>query len=274
MRIIKKFKAPYLCPYNNHNAINPYTNCSFGCMYCYGHMNNESKSITLQGLEMELMNNKGVIEIGTYTDAYQTIEKSKKLMRTILKELIKHPSTIVINTKSDLILRDLDLLKELSNKTAVSIGISINKLSNNNLDGNSPRPSKRINTLKELLNNNLNAYLRYDPIIPYYNDDEDSITEVLNEFANTNLRRITVSTYKPVSWEQVKSIDKALKLNGELIMVYKKGTWVKGSLFLPEQHRQELINKFNNIARDYGFIVSACREGFMIGLCDNIKYNS
>ena len=270
--IIKEFNPPYLCPYK-HKAINIYTNCAFGCKYCYAGKNKEFKAADLTGLIDELKANKGVIEIGTYTDSYQPLEKRLELMRTILNGLIKYPSPIVINTKSTLILRDIDLLKELSSKTTISIGISINKESNNVLDGNAPAPKERINTLKTLLENGINAYLRYDPIIPFYNDDEESINEVLREFASTNLKRVTISTYKPTSKKQLKAIDNILNLDHKLERFYSKGVWTKGSLFLPKEVRKGIIDKFIKIADRYGLITSACREGMAIGLCDNIDYN-
>ncbi len=268
--LIKEFKPPYLCRWP-HYAVNPYTECSFGCKYCYGNLGKDLVvNDDLSVFEEQLMVfPQRVIEIGTYVDAYQHVEERVGLMRRVLGLLIKNPHPIVINTKSVLIERDVDLLKELSGKTDVSVGFSVNKLSGNVLDTNAPKPLDRVNVLNRFLDEGLNAYLRYDPIIPFYNDSVADFNDVVSVVSD-KLSRITLSTFKPISKKQLRLIDESLSLDGRLIGLYNNGEWIKGSLFLPLELRLKIIN---DIVKSHPeFSISTCREGFHEGLCDNIKY--
>ena len=109
-------------------CINPYVGCLHGCIYCYarfmkrftGHTEKWGKFIDVkinapEVLEKELSRSpeKGTVLLGSVTDAYQPIERKYKITRAILEILLKHHFPISILTKSDLVVRDIDLLKKL-----------------------------------------------------------------------------------------------------------------------------------------------------------------
>ncbi len=110
------------------------------------------------------------ITIGSVTDPYQPAEKKYQITRKILKKLISFKSSFDIITKSNLVIRDIDLLKQFSDMTiAISVGCtdeSIRKY----LDPKAPTIEKRIKALKILHQNNIKTALFVSPIFPVLSD--------------------------------------------------------------------------------------------------------
>ena len=164
-------------------VINPYTGCQHGCKYCYADFIRRFQNIKEKWgdfvyakmncpelLEKELEKNKpGHIWMSSVTDCYCPLEGklklTRKILETILKSKYKNKFTIEILTKSALIKRDFDLLKQLN----VEIGCSIN-----NLDGKTARilepfassPRLRIDVLKEAKNQGIKVYGFISPVLP------------------------------------------------------------------------------------------------------------
>jgi len=120
--------------------LNIYRGCQHGCKYCYAiyshkYLNDEEyfyniyvKTNIVEKLEKELRHSswkREVVNIGGVTDSYQPAENKYKLMPEILKLLIKYKTPAIISTKSDLILRDFDLIDELSKITYINIAATI-----------------------------------------------------------------------------------------------------------------------------------------------------
>ncbi len=123
--------------------LNLYKGCTHNCIYCYARYTTKfmpdkgreniiyAKTNVLEHLEKEVYEFKGnrhVINMGGATDAYQEAEKTTKLMRGVLKLMIKYKNPIVISTKSDLVLRDMDLIEKLSRLTDVNIVASVSTI--------------------------------------------------------------------------------------------------------------------------------------------------
>ncbi|MFH1173016.1 MAG: radical SAM protein [bacterium] len=122
-------------------AINPYVGCGHGCAYCYarfikrftGHIENWGDFVDVRMNIAEVLQKqlkspkykKGRIIIGTVTDPYQPVEKKYEITRGILTVLANCPNPVSILTKSDLVLRDLDLLKKIKK---VDVNFTINTL--------------------------------------------------------------------------------------------------------------------------------------------------
>ncbi|MCK4332051.1 MAG: hypothetical protein KAV40_00550 [Thermoplasmatales archaeon] len=129
-----KRKVPYAWD------LNIYRGCAHNCHYCYAMYSHEYLNMgdffgdvfakvniaLLLDRELSSPSWKGeVINIGGVTDSYQSAEEELGIMRQVLKVMLKHRNPIIISTKSDLILRDLDLLGELSKYTYVNIAATI-----------------------------------------------------------------------------------------------------------------------------------------------------
>lgn len=162
-------------------VINPYTGCLHGCMYCYAsfmkrftkHKEPWGEFIDIkinapEILEKEIKKTKkGTVLLSSVTDPYNPIDNKYKLTRKLLKILLKYQFPVSILTKSDLILRDIDLLKQFKN---CNVGFSLLSLDNkdiNNFEKRTISIKRRLNALKVLKENNITIYVMISPIFPY-----------------------------------------------------------------------------------------------------------
>ena len=184
-------------------VINPYVGCPHGCKYCYasfmkrftGHKEEWGTFIDIKRCDKKIntkkLENKTVF-LSSVTDCYNQLEEKYKITRRILKELINVNCNLNISTKSKLILRDIDLLKQMKNLT---VSMSINTLDENfkNDMDNASSIKERLNTLGELHNNGIYTVLFISPIFPYITNFKEIIEiskEYIDEywFENLNLR--------------------------------------------------------------------------------------
>lgn len=184
-------------------VINPYVGCPHGCKYCYasfmkrfsGHKEDWGTFIDIKKCNKEInikkLENKTVF-LSSVTDCYNKFEEKYKLTRKILKQLVNANCYLNISTKSKLILRDLELLKQMKNLT---VSMSINTLDENfkNDMDNASSIQDRLNTLKELHNNGIHTVLFMSPIFPYITNFKNIIKfskDYTDEywFENLNLR--------------------------------------------------------------------------------------
>lgn len=184
-------------------VINPYVGCSHGCRYCYasfmkrftGHKENWGDFIDIKKcnkkINLRKISGKNVF-LSSVTDCYNELEEKFLITRGILEQLIISDCYLSISTKSSLILRDIDLLKQIKNLT---VSMSINTLDENfknDMDKASSIKS-RLNTLKELHKNGIYTVLFMSPIFPYITQWKEIIEiskEYVDEywFENLNLR--------------------------------------------------------------------------------------
>lgn len=184
-------------------VINPYIGCPHACKYCYarfmkrftGHTEEWGNFIDIKNCDKQIslkrIYQKSVF-ISSVTDCYNPFEEKYQLTRKILTQLKQADCSITLSTKSNLILRDIDILKELKNLT---VGISINTLNDDfqkDMDNASSIP-QRIAALKELHSQGIYTVLFMSPIFPYITDFKE-IIEATSEFVceywfeNLNLR--------------------------------------------------------------------------------------
>jgi len=173
-------------------ALNPYIGCEHACIYCYArcYVDNQVarewgsivliKENIVEVLRRELRSkNYGIVGVGTISDAYQPIEEKECLTRQCIEVLLKHGFKISIQTKSDLVLRDLDLLKH----DRVDVGFTITFIDDSKarrFEPRAPPPSQRIEALRELRRRGVrNTWIFYGPVIPGVNDDEETFQELL-----------------------------------------------------------------------------------------------
>ncbi len=184
-------------------VINPYVGCPHGCRYCYAsfmkrftrHLEDWGTFIDIKRCAKPINKSKLVgkrVFLSSVTDCYNIYEKDYELTRNILKELIDVDCELSISTKSSLILRDMDLLKQMKN---VVVSMSINTLDENfkNDMDNASSIKERLNTLRTLHKNGIYTILFMSPIFPYITDFK-AIIEASKDFVmeywfeNLNLR--------------------------------------------------------------------------------------
>jgi len=121
---------------------------------------------------------RGTVLLGSVTDAYQPVERKYRLTRSILEVLLQHDFPISILTKSNLVVRDLDLLKQFSK---AEVGLTITTTDQEiaeNFEPHSSTPQQRVKVLETLHRNSIVTYAFIGPILPNLTDLDDIFTTV------------------------------------------------------------------------------------------------
>ena len=189
-RIITRNTSPDL---SFDRSINPYRGCEHGCIYCFARPSHaylglspgldfETQLIARPNaaaqLEKELRARNytpRTIAIGTNTDAYQPLEKERRIMRQVLEVLqaFQHPVGIV--TKGTLIERDIDILAPMAAKGLVRVGISVTTLDRETsrlMEPRVPLPAARLRTIRRLSAAGIPVRIMVSPIVPALTDHE------------------------------------------------------------------------------------------------------
>lgn len=173
-------------------TINPYRGCEFGCKYCYARYTHEfmemdasefedkiyAKSAAAHLLRQELgrIDRKDHIAIGTATDPYQPAERRYGRTRSILEVFARERGRYLgITTKSDLVLRDVELLKEIARGNVLGIHLTITTLDEKLarlLEPRAPRPELRLEAVRRLRAAGICVSVFPNPIMPGLTDSE------------------------------------------------------------------------------------------------------
>jgi DNA repair photolyase len=172
-------------------TINPYRGCEFACKYCYARYTHEFmemregvdferkiyvKQHAAELLRQELRQVKPgeEIAIGTATDPYQPAERKFQVTRAILEELARHSGLeLGIVTKSNLVLRDVDLLRQIGRSNRLSISMTITTLDvelARILEPRAPRPDLRMEAVRRLNLEGVRAGVSCAPVLPGITD--------------------------------------------------------------------------------------------------------
>ncbi|MDI6811353.1 MAG: radical SAM protein [archaeon] len=123
-----------------------------------------------------------VVAMSGVTDPYQPAEKKYGLTRKILEILAEHEFPVHIGTKSDLVLRDVDLLKEIAKQTWCTVSLTIitfDKKLLPYLEPFAPSPERRLEAVKNINEAGVQAGVNFTPIVPYLLDNPGNIEEVI-----------------------------------------------------------------------------------------------
>ena len=174
-------------------SINPYRGCEHGCSYCYARpahaymglspgLDFESKlfakpnAAALLRTELSARNYEPrTIALGANTDAYQPIERERRITRGILEVLSEFNHPVGIVTKSALVTRDIDILAPMAKKGLVKVALSVTSLDSKLARAMEPRastPAKRLAAIEQLAAAGIPTVVMVAPIIPAVNDSE------------------------------------------------------------------------------------------------------
>ncbi|MDE5546185.1 MAG: radical SAM protein, partial [Anaeroplasmataceae bacterium] len=180
---------------SSNNGLNIYRGCEHGCIYCdsrskcynmsHSFEDIEVKENALELLEAELnkKRKKAIISTGSMSDPYTPLEKELGLTRQMLELIYKYGYGVHLQTKSDLILRDLDLLKKINRQAKTRVSITLTTFDENIckiVEPNVCTTSQRFEVLKKLYDAGIETYVWLSPILPYINDTLDNLRGILN----------------------------------------------------------------------------------------------
>jgi DNA repair photolyase len=186
------------------HAINPYRGCEFGCRYCYARYTHEFMEMAPKEFEQKIYFKQNaawlleqelkalkpgtVIALGTATDPYQPLERRQRVTRSLLEVFARHSGfRLGIVTKSPLIVRDLDLLKQISERNRLTVHLTVTttdlKLARI-LEPRAPRPDLRMRAVARLREAGLRAGVMCSPLMPGITDGFASLDAVARAAAD------------------------------------------------------------------------------------------
>ncbi len=269
VRLFDPWSSP-LCTCPLKLTLNPYTGCGHGCLYCYARSyikefsNPRPKSNLIRRLihDLSIIPDNSLIELSASSDPYTPPEGRLKLTRRVLKIITGRGFRVLITSKSDLVVRDMDLLSNAESSVALTI-TTLNSEVARMLEPGAPSPDKRLDAISRLSSNEVPVTLRLDPIIPGVNDDVNEIKSLIKEAADAGAVQVTTSTFK-ARHDSLYRLFKAFpKLRDLLRRLYLKlGERVGGYYYLPKELRLRLILLVREEALRHGLAFASCREGF------------
>ena len=184
-------------------SINPYQGCEHGCVYCYARPSHSyldlspgldfetrifykpnAAALLLSAWEKQNYSCKP-ITIGANTDPYQPAEKTHEITRQLLERFLEYRHPVNIITKSNLVLRDLDLLTQLAGRNLCSVAISVPTMDaelKRAMEPRIPSAAARLGAIRQLADRGVPTSALIAPVIPAINDHEmESILEAVAE---------------------------------------------------------------------------------------------
>ena len=175
------------------HSINPYQGCEHGCLYCYARNSHEyygfsagldfERKIIVKRNAAELLERQfnssnytpAPIMMSGNTDCYQPVERKLKITRSLLEVFLKYKHPVSLISKNNLMLRDLDLLKELASMNLIHIAVTLNSLNEDlrlKLEPRTVTGRSRIKLIERLSEASIPVMVMLAPIIPGLNSDE------------------------------------------------------------------------------------------------------
>jgi len=213
-------------------------------------------------LDLERANVEVPISMSNSGDPYPPEEAKYKLTRKTLEILLPKGYKVLIVTKGALVVRDLDLLSKGNAAVTMTITTMDRGLAGK-LEPKASMPQDRVRALEKLVENGVPVGVRVDPIIPYINDDEVMIRDVIETLASIGVKFIVTSTFKarPDSLKRVMAAFP--EIAEKLRRLYRdEGIWTHGYWYLPVKHRKTLLEPVIKYARKFKMEYATCREGF------------
>lgn len=199
-------------------CINPYVGCLHGCIYCYARfmrrftgydepwgyfLDVKINAPEVLAKELARKPKRGRVLLGSVTDAYQPIEQKYRVTRAILEILLQHDFPVSVLTKSNLVVRDLDLFKQFSQ---CEVGLTITTTDQGiarNFEPRSSTPQQRIGVLDTLHRSGIITYAFIGPILPELTNLEAVFTTIQGKVDFVMAESLNL---KCGNWENIRNL--------------------------------------------------------------------
>lgn len=273
-------------------TVNPYRGCEFGCRYCYARYTHEYMDMAGADFERKIFVKQDAgpvaardlrsiaalgepIAIGTATDPYQPAEREFGATRAILEEMAKLEGlNLSITTKSNQVLRDVDLLKQIAARSSLQVNLTVTthrtRLARL-LEPRAPRPDLRLQAVRELRKAGLPAGVFVMPILPGLNDRKEDLDALGSAARDVGAQWFAANVLflMPSAREQFfPFLDAKVP---RLARQYRD--WYGHAGYAPESYRREIKQRIVDVRAKYGLMpvpplssAAADRKSSQLGL--------
>ena len=264
-------------------TISPYSGCSFNCLYCYIrgskyglHMEDKLavKSNAVELLEKQLAlrarkNQYGIIVLSSSTDPYLQIEKDQLLTRQLLEIILKYRFPLHIITKSDLVVRDFDLLHAIRERAILPADLAGNlqhglfiTFSFSTLDSSigkifepgATAPPDRLIAMKQALQNGFHSGVSLMPLLPYITDTAEHLETMFSVFHNVGVNYIfpaSITLFGTEAHDSRTLVMKAIEKHYPQLLEKYRSLFAQGYQ-VPHSYSKVLSQKTKDLSLKYG----------------------
>jgi DNA repair photolyase len=276
-------------------TINPYRGCEFGCHYCYARYTHEYMELDGREFDKKIFVKKDAaallawdvahkysyssqasggrhpdhIAIGTATDPYQPAEKEYGVTRACLEELAKRPGlSISVITKSNQIVRDIDVFKRIAERSSLSLNVTITTLRPRLarlLEPRAPRPDLRVAAVKQLSDAGLAVGVSASPLIPGITDREGELEAVAAAVKDAGAQWF----FSGALFLMPSSAKQFLPFVREKFprLAKRYGEWYAKNGYAPEEYQRRVAERVARIRKIHGFSTRPWEERNRSGPC-------
>ena len=252
-------------------SLNPYVGCPHACRYCFARAYNaryrdrdvgdafdknvEIKSNFVERLRVDLGRNpQGSVAIGTATDPYQPIEGKYQLTRRCLEALVDHPMPTSIVTKGPLVVRDIDVLQKLDEKTEVTVYFSVPCVDEEIVRKTEPStapPRQRLRALRMLREAGLDAAVLCMPVLPGISDSEESLDAAARAASEAGA---TAFRHRPLKIDaEIQQYYYDFLATEFPVMVPRYAALYRGGAYPTKDYERELEERIRRVRARYEF---------------------
>jgi DNA repair photolyase len=261
-------------------TVNPYRGCEFGCQYCYARYTHEfmeldgkdfekkiyvkqdSGPLARRDLGMEKVQGEH-IAIGTATDPYQPAEREYGATRAILEQMATRKGlSVSITTKSDQVVRDVDLLRRIGEHSGVSVNLSITTMRPRLarlLEPRAPRPDLRMRAVQELRRAGIAAGVFAMPVLPGITDREEDLDALARAARDAGALWFAASVLFLMPSSQKQFFPFLDAKFPKLARRYRE--WYSREAYAPETYRKEISERVAALRKKYGLGVRPLDPG-------------
>lgn len=263
----------------NYN-MNIYQGCCHGCIYCdsrsncyqiidFDRVRAKENSTEIIKNELRSKRNKGVVGTGAMSDPYNPFERKLMLTRKALEEIDSNRFGVAIATKSDLVVRDIDILKRIQSHSPTLIKMTITTYDDNlckKIEPSVCESSRRFEAIKKLSDNGIYVGVLLMPILPFINDSEENIKNIIKKAYESNAKfvfsyglGVTLrQNQRQHYFDQLNKLFPGNNLPQRYINTYKESYINPASnnkklwrVFKEECEKYNLLYKMEDIIKDY-----------------------
>jgi len=261
-------------------TVNPYRGCEFGCQYCYARYTHEYMELDGRDFEKKIFVKQDAgplaardlsmdrvqgqhIAIGTATDPYQPADREFGATRAILEQMAaRRGLSVSITTKSDQVLRDVDLLRRIAEHSSISVNMSITTLRTRLariLEPRAPRPDLRLRAVKELRRAGIAAGVFAMPVLPGITDREEDLDALARAARDAGALWFAASVLFLMPASQKHFLPFLNKNFPKLARQYRQ--WYSHQAYAPEVYRKEISTRVGALRKKYGLGVRPLESG-------------
>jgi DNA repair photolyase len=252
-------------------TVNPYRGCEFGCKYCYARYTHGYMELEASDFESKIyvkkdagplaerdLNQKDIwgehIAIGAATDPYQPAEREFGVTRAILERIAKREGlSVSITTKSDQVVRDIDLLRRISARSSLTVNLSITTLRTQLarlLEPRAPRPDLRLAAVRRLREEGISAGVFAMPIVPWLTDREADLDALASGARDANAEWLGARVLYLMPDSRKTFLAFLEQKFPRLVVRYRE--WYGKNVDAPESYRKEMVARVEKLRQKYG----------------------